>query len=210
MTISDILMIFAVLLAPLVAVHVQKRLEYFREQRQRKMSIFKTLMATRAATVSIEHVQALNMIDLEFQGGKYNLVRDAWRTYLDHLASFPKEDQQKERQVLWAEKNRDLLARLLIEMGKSLGYSFDEVHVKKGIYSPQAHAQQEEEQILLRRGLLAMIFGDRAVRMEVTRFPYDEEAVEEQRELWSAMKRVLSGEQAIQVMNQVPDKDQEK
>jgi hypothetical protein len=39
-TISDGVMILAVLFAPLVAVHVQKRLEYFREDRERKMRIF--------------------------------------------------------------------------------------------------------------------------------------------------------------------------
>ena len=63
MTLTDILTILAVFLAPVVAVQVQKWLEVFREQRARKLWIFKTLMATRAATVSQEHVQALNMID---------------------------------------------------------------------------------------------------------------------------------------------------
>ena len=65
MKLAEVLMIIAVLLAPVVAVQVQKWLELFREDRARKLWIFKTLMATRAATVSPEHVQALNMIDLE-------------------------------------------------------------------------------------------------------------------------------------------------
>ena len=76
MTISDWLMIIAVLLAPLIAVQVQKWLEHHRENRERKLRVFKTLMATRAATVSPDHVQALNMIDLEFSGKrKYNVRR---------------------------------------------------------------------------------------------------------------------------------------
>ena len=54
-----------------MAVQVQKWLEVFREERGRKLWIFKTLMATRASAVSAEHVQALNMIDLEFREKRY-------------------------------------------------------------------------------------------------------------------------------------------
>ena len=89
MRITDWLMIVAVLLAPLVAVQVQKILERYREDRARKLNVFKTLMATRAATISAQHVQALNTIDLEFQGKKYKAVTDSWKTYLDHLISLP-------------------------------------------------------------------------------------------------------------------------
>lgn len=66
MTISDILMIIAVLVAPFFAVYVQKKIETWKSQRDTKLWIFKTLMATRGATLSPQHVQALNMIDLEF------------------------------------------------------------------------------------------------------------------------------------------------
>jgi hypothetical protein len=62
MTISDGLMLLAVLFAPLAAVQVQKWLEHHREDRERKLRIFKTLMATRATALSQEHVQALNMM----------------------------------------------------------------------------------------------------------------------------------------------------
>jgi hypothetical protein len=47
MRITDWLMIVAVLLAPLVAVQVQKILERYREDRERKLNVFKTLMASR-------------------------------------------------------------------------------------------------------------------------------------------------------------------
>jgi len=68
MTLTNILMVAAVGIAPILAVQVQKWLEVFREQRGRKIWIFKTLMATRAANLSSDHVRALNMIDLEFRG----------------------------------------------------------------------------------------------------------------------------------------------
>ena len=133
MTTTEIIIVASTLVAPLLAVQAQKWLERFREDSERKLRVFKTLMATRAAYVSPEHVQALNMIDLEFQGVKFKSVRTEWKTYLDHLSSYPKDDEKL--QALWGEKRVDFLASLLMKMGKSLDYEFDEVHIKKGIYS---------------------------------------------------------------------------
>jgi len=64
MTISDWLMISAVLTGPILAVQVQKFIESWREAKQRKIYIFKTLMATRGTTLSPRHVEALNIIDV--------------------------------------------------------------------------------------------------------------------------------------------------
>jgi hypothetical protein len=76
MKIGDVLMLFAVLLSPVIAVQIQVWLEVFREKRSRKLSVLQTLMATRtiAARVSPEHVRALNMIDLTFYGGRIWLI----------------------------------------------------------------------------------------------------------------------------------------
>lgn len=197
MTVSDWLMILAVLLAPLIAVQVQKWLEHHREDRERKIRIFKTLMATRAATVSADHVQALNMIDLEFDDKKYKNIKLAWKTYLDHLGSFPKEDEKV--QPLWSDKMVDLLAKLLQEMGKSLGYEFDEVHIKKGIYSPEAHARVEDENNLLRRGLLRLLYGDGTLKMDIQSLPIGEEEAKEQKAIRQGLKDILDGNKQFPV-----------
>jgi hypothetical protein len=52
MTLAEILSVVAVLLSPLLAVQVQKWLEQYREKRTRKIALFETLMATRAARLS--------------------------------------------------------------------------------------------------------------------------------------------------------------
>lgn len=197
MTLTEILIVAATLIAPLLAVQAQKWLERFREDRDRKLRVFKTLMATRAATVSPEHVQALNMIDLEFQGDKFKTVRTEWKTYLDLLGSYPKEDEKL--QAIWGERRVDLLARVLMEMGKSLGYEFDEVHVKKGIYAPQAHSEIENEQILLRRGLLRLIYGDYSLKMDVKSLPVTAESATEQQHLRKRLIELLEGERALSV-----------
>lgn len=198
MTLTSILTVLAVFLAPVVAVQVQKWLEVFREERGRKLWIFKTLMATRAATVSPEHVQALNMIDLEFRGRRYRTVTSAWKTYLDHLGSYPKDDQKL--QPLWGERRVDLLTNLLLAMGRSLGYEFDEVHVKKGIYAPEAHGRIEDENILIRRGLLRLLYGDAALKMDVTSFPVSDEDLAEQKALRDILKELLEGKRALPVV----------
>lgn len=197
MTVADWLMILAVVLAPLIAVQVQKYLEHYREDKGRKLNVFKTLMATRAATVAGEHVQALNMIDLEFQGKKYKKVTDAWKNYLDHLNHYPKEDEKQ--QPVWGERRVDLLAKLLQEMGKSLGYHFDDVHVKRGIYAPQAHAQIEDENWLIRRGLIRLLYGDANLKMDVTSFPVSQEDVLKQKALREGLQELVDGKRKLGV-----------
>lgn len=66
MSLTDLITIVALLVAPFLAVFAQKQIEIWREKKSTKVWIFKTLMATRGRTLSLEHVQALNMIDLEF------------------------------------------------------------------------------------------------------------------------------------------------
>jgi len=59
-------MILAVFSVPICAIQVAKYIDRLKETRQRKLDIFKTLMATRSDTLSWDHVVALNTIDLEF------------------------------------------------------------------------------------------------------------------------------------------------
>lgn len=206
MNIADWLMIVVVLLAPIVAVQVQKILEHYREDRARKLTVFKTLMATRADTVSPKHVQALNMIDLEFQGKNCKSVTDSWKTYLDHLFHFPKDDEKQ--QALWAERRVDLLAKLLMEMGKSLGYSFDEVHVRRAIYAPEAHAKIESENLLIRQGLLRLLYGDAHLKMDIASFPVTEDAIKEQNVLRQSLQELIDGKRKLGVS--VSDSDEKR
>jgi hypothetical protein len=65
---KDWLLILATIAGPILAVQAHKWVERLREGRNRKLRLFERLMATRAARLSAEHVQALNMIDLVFYG----------------------------------------------------------------------------------------------------------------------------------------------
>ena len=95
MDISDIVMIFAVILGPILAVQTQKYIELIQETEKRKLHIFRTLMSTRATRLSQEHVTALNMIDIEFYGKKYfgkrlqskseKKIIQLWQVYNNYL-----------------------------------------------------------------------------------------------------------------------------
>lgn len=66
MDMNDVFMIGAVLLSPFLAVFAQSKIDLIREKRGQKLWIFRTLMANRGNKLSLEHVQALNSIELFF------------------------------------------------------------------------------------------------------------------------------------------------
>ncbi len=157
MEIRDWLNIIALIIAPILALQIQKWLEKYREDRKRKLDIFKTLMSTRANRVSIEHVEALNMIDVEFyKKDKYKKVVKAWRTYHDYLSNTNSNDAN------FGTKSDDLFIILLSEMGESLDYKFDDVMLRRNAYSPVAHGNIEFEQQIIRKGYADLFSGKRA------------------------------------------------
>ena len=162
MTISDWLMVLAVLIAPFLAIVAQRKIDELRERRNQKLWVFRTLMATRANKISLEHVQALNSIELFFKKkGKEKKVIEKWGEYLDHLASAPKEDDPDIRVKLeaWTKQSDNFLADMLSLMGQSLGYDFDKVKLQKGIYFPRAHGEIELDNNIIRKGLVNIMAG---------------------------------------------------
>jgi hypothetical protein len=172
MTISNWLIIAAVLLGPIFAVQIQKAIESWKESKQRKIAIFKTLMSTRRTTLSPGHVEALNMIDIEFspKKPKEKKVIESWKIYLDHLNSPQlKHDDPDYRVKLdqWNEKSSSLLVDLLKVMGLCLRYDFDKVHLMKGAYSPQGHANIEMEQNLIRRFIVELFMRKKSLPVDI-------------------------------------------
>ena len=136
-TVIAIATIAAIILGPIIALQLQTLLDKRRDAKNRKVLVFKTLMTYRATTLSPYFVQALNLIDVEFSAKNEKPVRDAWKVLLDHFVDlgqftrsgtpFPPTSE---------EKSATLITNLLLAMGKSLGYDFDEVQIKKGAYYP--------------------------------------------------------------------------
>lgn len=165
MTLSDVALILATVAGPVFAVQAQKFVERVRAARDRREGVFKALMATRGTILSPRHVEALNMIELEFQDDEFRDVREAWRSYLDHL-------NEKVAFQTWDDKRSDLLTALLSAMGRALRYDFGNVDIKKGWYNPQQHLNDEQEGRQLRVQLLkALKSGALAVETSVNPSP---------------------------------------
>jgi uncharacterized protein DUF6680 len=158
--------VIAIVAGPVLALEMQRRLDKGREERNRKLTIFKTLMAYRATSLAPQFVQSLNLIDVEFNAAAEKPVRDAWKVLLDHFVELGKDAN------LLA-KTPDLTADLLEKMGKCLGYDFDPVYIKKGAYYPQGLGNVEQEQHALRREFLELLRGKRKLPIAVfeDRFP---------------------------------------
>lgn len=174
---TDWLTIGAILLAPLVAIQVERILEGLKERRRRKLTVFHTLMATRGARLSPQHVEALNRIDIEFYGTRFWLigkhtsrvdreVLEAWHVYLDHLST-PHPDQGR-----WADHGMELFTALMNKMAVALHYHFDPIVLKKGGYYPQGHGDIELDQQAIRKAARAILEGGQPLKVAVAPTEY--------------------------------------
>ena len=169
MELRDGITISAVIIGPILAVQAQKILEASRTKKQRRLNLFHTLMSTRASRVSNAHVSALNMIDIEFYGRHFfgvkfqtpaeKSVTNSWKNYNDQLNS----KYLPEQFPTWVERGDQLFTTLLYNMSCALGYNFDEVQLKRDCYSPVAHGNLEQDQHQLRKALLEVLAGTRAL-----------------------------------------------
>ena len=176
---KDIIMTAAVIIGPVLAVQIQKTLEQFRERKQSRLSIFRTLMSTRAQRLHREHVQALNMIDLEFYGRKLPIIRiryqtkkeqtvtHAWKSYNSHLNKIHDYPDIN----IWVSKSDDLFTDLLYALSQAMNYDFDKVQLQRDCYRPIAHGDLETTQANILKGLEKVFSGDTALPMFITNAP---------------------------------------
>ena len=202
MTTADWLMIAAVLVAPFSAVFAQRAIEVWWEMRQRRLRLFKELMASRGSTLSYQHVQALNMLELEFSGSKFKDIREAWREYHDHLNSCPQRDVEDfaSKLSVWTSGSDQFLGNLLQTMAKHLKYDFEPVLIKKGAYTPKGHTDIELENQAMRHLLLEVLSGDRNLR--VSSIPDDEDAAKYSQRLQKALLAVVEGKRSLVVRSE--------
>jgi len=159
-----ILTIAAIVMGPIWALQIQRKLDREREAKQRELNIFKTLLTYRATPLNPLFVQALNLIDVEFDENtkEQQRIRDAWKELLDHFGDLGKEEGTAGR-----ERSAELAAELLVAMGEYLGYHFDKVYIKKSAYLPKGHVDVELEQQRLRQNVLELFEGRRRLPVAV-------------------------------------------
>ncbi|WP_233962161.1 DUF6680 family protein [Pectobacterium versatile] len=174
MELKDWIMTGAVIAGPILAVQAQKIIESIRSKKQRRLNLFHVLMSTRAIRLSPEHVSALNMIDIEFYGRKILGVRiqtksekqvtNAWKVYNNQLnASYTPETLN-----IWNDRVVELFTSMLYAISQALGYDFDEVQLKRDFYKPKGHGDIEEQQSLVRTGIVDILTGNKSLSVHLT------------------------------------------
>jgi hypothetical protein len=164
----------ALVISPLLAVQASRIIERGKEKRARQLSVFKTLMQTRASGLAPDHVQALNRIDVEFYvrpgvrrrlDKKSQAVLRAWKAYLDHL------NVENPDASAWITRKEDLFVDLLFAMGQCLGYDFDKTDIRRTSYFPRGHGEIELDQLRIRKGFADVVEGRKGLPVYVVQPP---------------------------------------
>lgn len=155
------LTILAILVGPVIAVHITRKNDERRAERARKLDIFRTLMRTRRMPVHVDHVGALNLVEIEFID--HDRVIAAWKAYLNNLSEVlpPIEEKVKHDAAL---KRRDsLLTKLIYEIAQTLNIKVEQLDILEGNYIPQGWLDDDWEQRLVRRHLITVLSGRGAI-----------------------------------------------
>jgi hypothetical protein len=151
------LTIAAIICGPIAALKIQRKLDQEsdtrKQDRERKQFIFRTLWVTRSIPGNYRHVEALNLIDLDYVDCRD--VIGAWNQHLDHLNSDAKQPN-------WDTHRVELLTDLLYEMSRALGYSYDKVLLKRHWYRPTLHGLIDDMDMTLKKGFTAIMKGEQA------------------------------------------------
>jgi hypothetical protein len=146
--------IFAALVGPLLAVWASEWRYSRRNKQEKRESVFRVLMSTRATRLNIAHVEALNQIDFVFDNNRHKQIRESWALYRKHLQS-SESASTDQLQAVWQSKGTDLFSDLLYEILKGLSLSFDKSYIIENSYSPDAYLLAEIDNIKIRKLLLS-------------------------------------------------------
>lgn len=165
----EILTIIAILVGPIVALRLQRVIDSRKDAKERRLRVFKTLMVTRASVLSPNHVEALNTIDIEFNGNdqKDRKVREAWKEYLDQLGQRVGDNPSEDDNKRWKEKTDELLVNLLHVMSDAVGYSFDRTYIRRTAYLPSHYSTVELELGFIRRSIVDLFLGRNSIPIEI-------------------------------------------
>lgn len=136
------------------------------------MEVFRSLMATRRLALSERHVQALNLVEIEFY--KVLPVLNAWNDYFSHLSAERQLNESSESANLWANKSNKLLTELLHEMATFLNFGIEQLEIFDGGYTPQDWANSEWQVKAIRFFVLQLLRGDRPLYVAPLQHPVNE------------------------------------
>lgn len=177
----DWAIIVAIIVGPVLAILVSRYQDDRRERHARRMDIFRTLMRTRRTPVFAEHVGALNLIEIEFANNRK--IGSAWKELFEHFAAqhtksksedvlpdMPPDEAARRNEAFekrLGDERQKLLAKLLHAISQDLGFKVEQLEIFEGGYTPQGWADIEFEQRVIRRFVVDLYLGNKAVPVSV-------------------------------------------
>jgi hypothetical protein len=190
----------AIIIGPIAAVVITRWRDRWRATKDRKLHVFRTLMKTRRTVGSPEHVEALNLVEIDFHGTLG--VQAAYKALLEYftndIAQRPGEtpDQYRERK---ATHHATLLTKLLKAMADDLGYQKDSLEILQGGYSPILHGEIETDQTKIRKLLAGLHDGTMVLPTAVVDYRHPTKILEESR----VTQKLLEHAESLEIHSKV-------
>lgn len=168
--------IVAIVIGPLSAVAAAEYISRRRKLYEQKHAVFRALMKTRRTWLSPEHVEALNLIEIEFQGRKS--VLEAYSKLFDFFEKGIAERKDEDENSYFSRRAKhhgELLSNLLFSMSKELGYKHDQFEIFRGGYSPEHFGQIEQDQEKVRKLFSGLYDGTKYLPIGVVDFRYPQD-----------------------------------
>lgn len=148
-------------LGPIIAILITLWRGAVTSKYHRRLHVFRTLMATRKIGISPDHVNALNLVEVDFY--ECRTVEAAWSEYKNHL-----NDISKPEDDIWREKKEKLLAKLLFEIALVLGFKLPAIDIFKGGYAPSGWAHRDMRYTGMLEYIYELSQGKKAVPIWLT------------------------------------------
>lgn len=161
---TDVLMVLATMVSPFIAVQASEKLRANAAAKDAREKVFHTLISTRGARLTPDHVAALNRIDLVFPAAAFSGVSDAWNLYMRHL-SRGRAEMEQAGEAHFTEGNRLFMA-LLKAMSAALDIPFSDTALQHNAYYPQGYIHNEQQAYLLRDAALLVLKGEQAISIK--------------------------------------------
>ena len=143
----------AIVLGPILALLAQRWLDLIREKKNRRIQLYLTLMLHRANPLHADHVNAINLVDVVFDGWRDGKVREARQKLMEHIYT-------DESGPGWYDRAADLRADLYQAIGSSVGYKFTTDYLKRQAYAPVYYGRKEQDENRIREMLAKSLTED--------------------------------------------------
>lgn len=154
---TAILSAIATISAPFLVIFSSDLIAERKAHRDRKYSIFKTLMATRGDAFSRDQVLALNLIHVEFEVRTENEVIEACSAYQNFLQSVSSVTPE------WEKNRREKLIELIKKIATSLDCKLNHQELTHSYCSPRVDDVDSQ----IKENLLKILSNNKSLKVQM-------------------------------------------